>query len=100
MAGTGQTTYYNYDAGGVRTRKVTMSAASGTAAAGRLSERLYIGNFEIYRSYDPLGNVTLQRETLHVMDDKRRIAMIDNKTIDTAGADTTTLHARYPRYQY
>ena len=99
-AGTGQTTYYNYDAGGARTRKVTMSAASAASAPGLLSERLYIGNFEIYRTYGPGGAITLQRETLHVMDDKSRVAMIDNKTTDTAGADTTSLDTYYPRYQY
>jgi len=98
--GTGQTTYYNYDAGGMRTRKVTLGAASPAAIASLLSERLYIGNFEIYRTYGPGGAITLQRETLHVMDDKSRIAMVDNKTIDTAGADSTSLNTWYPRYQY
>ncbi|HXB33245.1 MAG TPA: polymorphic toxin type 5 domain-containing protein, partial [Puia sp.] len=100
ISGTGQTTYYNYDAGGMRARKATMSSTSGTAAAKRVSERLYIGNFEIYRTYDSMGNVTLQRETLHVMDDLHRIALVDNKTIDTLGADPTNLNAYYPRYQY
>ena len=104
-AGTGQTTYYSYDASGKRTRKVTMGAAAagGTAAGGTaalVSERLYIGEFEIYRGYDGSGNVTLQRETLHVMDDQRRIATIDNKTIDTSAGDGTILNTYYPRYQY
>ena len=99
-SGTGQTTFYNYDATGMRRRKVTTSATTTTGAGSLLAERLYLGNFEIYRTYDSSGNITLQRETLHVMDDNSRIAMIDNKTIDTAGADTTTIDTYYPRYQY
>jgi len=98
--GTGLATYYNYDAAGMRSRKVTMSAAPAGGIPVMLSERLYIGGFEVYRTYDSSGNITLQRETLHVMDDKTRIATIDNKTIDTIGADTTSLNTYYPRYQY
>jgi RHS repeat-associated protein len=100
-SGTGQTTYYCYDAGGMRSRKVTMGAASATGTAVMVSERLYIGQFEIYRSFDGSGNVSLQRETLHVMDDKSRIAIVDNKTLDnTAGGDGTAKNTYYPRYQY
>jgi RHS repeat-associated protein len=99
-SGTGQTTYYTYDGDGMRTRKVTVGAAAEGGTPTLLSERLYIGNYEIYRAYDGSGNVTLQRETLHVMDDKSRIATIDNKTIDTQGSDSTTLNTYYPRYQY
>ncbi|HET6255333.1 MAG TPA: SpvB/TcaC N-terminal domain-containing protein [Puia sp.] len=100
VSGTGQTTYYTYDADGIRTRKVTTGATTGGGTAMVLAERLYIGNYEIYRTYDGSGNVTLQRETLHVMDDQSRIATIDNKTKDTAGSDPTSLNTYYPRYQY
>ncbi|HET6255334.1 MAG TPA: SpvB/TcaC N-terminal domain-containing protein [Puia sp.] len=96
--GTGQTTYYTYDASGMRTRKATLAANSSTGKP--VTERLYIGNLEIYRSYDGSGNITLQRETLHVKDDKNRIALVDNKTIDTTGSDSTNLNTWYPRYQY
>jgi RHS repeat-associated protein len=99
--GLGRTTYYNYDANGMRIRKVTEGPAAAGNAAPKISERLYIGNFEIYREFAAAA-VTLQRETLHVMDDKSRIAMIDNKTIDTAGAassDKTVLNTYYPRFQ-
>lgn len=99
-AGSGQTTYYNYDETGLRTRKVTLAAASAGATPAKVAERLYIGPYEIFRSYDTTGTVTLQRETLHVMDDKTRIAMVDNKTVDTTGSDPATLNAWYPRYQY
>ena len=32
--------------------------------------------------YDAARNVLLERETLHVMDDKQRIALIETKTVD------------------
>jgi RHS repeat-associated protein len=43
----------------------------------RSEERLYLGGFEIYRKF---GANALVRETLHVMDDKQRIALVETKT--------------------
>jgi RHS repeat-associated protein len=71
------TTYYVYDGSGQRARKVS-ERENGT----RKNDRLYIGGFEIFRKFDPAGNTELERETLHVMDDKQRIALIETKTID------------------
>jgi RHS repeat-associated protein len=68
-----ETTYYVYDGSGQRVRKVTERAA-------RSKERLYLGGFEIYREYDTDGAVELERETLHVMDDKQRVALIETRT--------------------
>jgi RHS repeat-associated protein len=99
-SGTGLTTYYNYDANGQRSRKVTVGAAAAGGKPPLLSERLYIGGFELYRAYDNAGNISLQRETLHITDDSGRIAMVDNKTLDTGGTDPMTLNTYYPRYQY
>jgi len=99
-SGSGQTTWYTYDESGTRTRKITLRASSGGAPPTVLYERLYLGNFEIYRSYDPTGKLILERETLHIIDDKNRVATIDKKTLDTGGADPATLNAYYPRYQY
>jgi RHS repeat-associated protein len=74
--GTPETTWYVYDAGGQRVRKIT-ERQNGT----RKSARTYLGGFEIYREYDGVGsNVTLERETLHVMDDKQRIALVETRT--------------------
>jgi RHS repeat-associated protein len=61
-----------YDAGGQRVRKV-IELQNGTPS----EERLYLGAFEIYRRF---GANSLTRETLHVMDDKRRIALVETKT--------------------
>jgi RHS repeat-associated protein len=77
--GNPETTYYVYDAAGQRVLKVTESG-NGT----RLKERIYIGGVEVYREF--AGNsmtLRLERETLHIMDDKQRIAMVETKTIDS-----------------
>jgi RHS repeat-associated protein len=87
---TAPATYYVYDAGGQRVRKVT------EGQNGLLSnERIYLGGFEIYREYDNQTNITLQRETLQVMDDKQRVAMVEVKTVDTEKDPTATKLYRY-----
>ncbi len=87
--GVPETTYYIYDGGGERARKITDT--SGTAPT-RKSERIYLGFVEVYREYDNAGSVTLERETLHVLDDKQRVVMVETRT-DTAAAQLV-------RYQY
>ena len=74
--GSAETTYYVYDATGQRVRKVT-ERQNGT----RKNERAYLGGFEVYREYEGNGTeVTLERETLHVMADKQRIALVETRT--------------------
>ena len=77
--GGGGTAHYVYDAGGQRLRKV-IETQSGT----RKEERIYVGGFEVYREFDGTGNTVLERETLHIMDDKQRIALVETKTIDVS----------------
>ena len=73
---TPETTWYVYDAAGQRARKVT-ERQNGT----KQKECIYLGGSEIYREYDGSGaGVTLERETLHVMDDKQRIALVETRT--------------------
>ncbi len=75
---TSEITYFVYDASGERVRKVT-ERQNGTLK----NERIYLGGFEIYREYNGDGStVTLERETLHVMDDKRRVALVETKTLE------------------
>ena len=52
--GTPETTYYVYDAGGQRVRKVTERPNGAT----RKDERIYLGGFEIYREYDGDGTTS------------------------------------------
>lgn len=71
-----QEAWYQYDAAGQRTRKVVIKG-------GKRTERLYLGGFELYREYDANNNITLERESLHLMDDQQRIALIETKNIST-----------------
>ena len=72
--GGGGTAYYVYDAGGQRVRKV-VEKNNGTL----IEERIYLGGFEVFRKRLN-GAQVLERETLHVMDDKQRIALVETKT--------------------
>lgn len=80
----GGTAFYVYDATGRRVRKVWEKAP------GLVEERIYLGGFEIFRKHNGLigaGTATLERETLHVMDDRQRIALVETRTLDTTGTD-------------
>jgi RHS repeat-associated protein len=72
--GIGGTAYYVYDAAGQRVRKIVEKSP------GLTEERVYLGGFEIFRKRNGSGEVTLERETLHVMDDKQRIALVETRT--------------------
>ena len=79
--GTGEKTWYVYDASGQRVRKVTELAAQGGQPPRTKDERIYLGGYEVYRKYNGNGQtVTLERETLHVMDDKQRVALVETRT--------------------
>jgi RHS repeat-associated protein len=79
--GTPETTYYVYDAGGQRVRKVTERQAAPDETSSRKQERIYLGGFEIYREYENDGEtITLERDTLHIMDDQQRIALVETRT--------------------
>lgn len=83
----GERTFYLYDSGGQRVRKVT------ELASGQLKdERIYLGGFEIYRR---AGVNAVVRETLHIMDDKQRIALVETRTSGNDGSP-----ARLLRYQF
>ncbi|HJS24984.1 MAG TPA: RHS repeat-associated core domain-containing protein, partial [Pyrinomonadaceae bacterium] len=83
--GTPETTFYVYDAVGERARKVT-ERQNGT----RKNERIYLGGFEVYREYNGVAQgATLERQTLHVMDDKERVALVETKTIENGNAVNT-----------
>jgi RHS repeat-associated protein len=79
--GGGGKVYYVYNAAGRRVRKVWEKSP------GLIEERIYIGTMEIYRRRGADGTVNLERETLHVSADKQRIAMVETRTLDTAGDD-------------
>jgi RHS repeat-associated protein len=82
--GGGGAAYYVYDAAGQRVRKVWEKAP------GLTEERVHLGGVEIFRKHGgPIAanSATLERETLHVMDDRQRIALVETRTLDVAGTD-------------
>jgi RHS repeat-associated protein len=92
--GGGGTAYYVYDGAGQLVHKV-IERQSGK----RQKERIYIGGFEVYREFAGDGTtVSLERETLHVMDDQQRIALVETKTLDSGSALTPP--ASLIRYQF
>lgn len=94
----GERTYYVYDASGQRVRKVT------ELATGQVKdERIYLSGFEIYRRHAGAGPVSFdtasfERETLHLMLGRRRFALVETRTVDKGGTDTSP--RRLIRYQF
>jgi len=88
--GGGGKAYYVYDASGQRVRKIHEHNGS------TVEERIYLSGFEIYRKRKG-GEIQLERETLHVMDDKQRIALVETKTLDAD--DSNDLSNPVIRYQ-
>ncbi|ADD41589.1 SpvB/TcaC N-terminal domain-containing protein [Stackebrandtia nassauensis] len=82
--GDAETTYYVYDNTGERMRKVTEHG-------GQLrSERVYLGGFEITRTYTG-GDLDVERQSFHVMDDKKRVAIVDRRVAgEDPGAESLT----------
>lgn len=63
--------HYHYDAGGERLRKVVIND-------NVRKERIYLGNYEIYRETNHTTNIIeKERKTLHIADDSGRICIIE-----------------------
>jgi RHS repeat-associated protein len=62
-----------------------------------MKERLYLGGFEIYREYRS-DTVKRERETLHIMDDTQRIALVETRTVGAAANDPGPAHL--VRYEF
>ena len=71
----GGTAHYVYDAGGQRVRKVIERNGA------TVEERIVIGGYEVFRKRLN-GALQLERQSLSVMDDRQRIALIETKTVD------------------
>jgi RHS repeat-associated protein len=92
----GERTWYVYDSAGRRVRKVTERQAAAGQAPTRMSERIYMAGFEICREYENDGSTArIERETLHIMDDKQRIASVETRTQGTDPAPQQLI-----RYQF
>jgi len=88
--GGGGIAYYVYDGAGQRARKV-IERLDGTKEC-----RIYLGGFELYRKLSSAGVIQEETETLHVMDDNRRIAIVETKTIK----NSNPIIEQLLRYQY
>jgi RHS repeat-associated protein len=71
--------HYAYDAMGQRVRKVVVKNNGAL-----VEERIYVGGYEIYRRREN-NAVTVERQTLHVMDDTKRIALVETQTRNAQG---------------
>ncbi len=92
--GGGGTAYYVYDVAGQRVRKV-IERETGA----RRKERIYLDGFEICREYSSNGaTVTVERESLHVMDDEQRIALVE--TLTTENGNLVNAPGPLQRYQF
>jgi RHS repeat-associated protein len=88
-ADAGVRTYHVYDASGRRARKVTENQ-NGL----KTRELIYLGGYEIYREYLS-SSIAVEWQTLHMMDDKQRVALIETRT---QGSDL--LPPQLIRYQF
>lgn len=68
--------YYQYDAGGRRVRKVVEKNQGAL-----VEERISLGHYEVFRRRNAADAVLVEHQTLHLMDDRRRIALIETRTI-------------------
>ncbi|MGE5827100.1 MAG: SpvB/TcaC N-terminal domain-containing protein, partial [Micromonosporaceae bacterium] len=66
-------TYYTYDSGGERIRKITVHRSGEVR-----EERVYLAGVEIYRRLTGPDR-GLVRETLHVRDDRGRVALVETR---------------------
>lgn len=74
----GGVVYHTYGAGGERVRKVWEKSP------GLVEERIYLGDFEVFRS--TRGSANLERQTTFVRDGGRTVAQIDRRTAGDDGS--------------
>jgi len=80
--GASGTAYYVYDASGERVRKVIENH-------NIKEERLYLGGYEVYTKTNN-GTAETERETLHVNNGSKRIALLDTEKANSGGTGGTT----------
>jgi RHS repeat-associated protein len=87
LPGDANRAYYQYDASGQRVRKTVVKNS-------RSEERIYLGGYEIYTVTNGSGP-TLRRDTIHVIDDQERIALIEDEKDPAAPANIINSRTRY-----
>ncbi|MBK8717516.1 MAG: toxin [Deltaproteobacteria bacterium] len=92
--GGGGEVWFVYDASGARVRKVQRNASGS-----RVRERVYLGEFELYRER-AANDVApeLERQTLHVGDGTRRLCLVETLTVDDG--EPVAAPVSVPRFQH
>jgi RHS repeat-associated protein len=76
--GTPETTYYQYDGQGQRTRKITENQADAGNTPAKKEERIYIAGYELYKKHSGT-DAGLERISLSLMDKQHRFVMIETR---------------------
>ncbi|GAA2366310.1 hypothetical protein GCM10010432_23670 [Catellatospora methionotrophica] len=74
--GGGGSAHYTYDGAGSRVRRVLRRQG------GVVEEFVYLGGYEVYRRRVN-GQVVFERQTVHLLDGTRRLAMVERTAVDT-----------------
>ena len=77
-SGTPETTYYQYDGGGQRIRKITENQSAAGISPTKKEERIYIAGYELYKKHNGT-NAGLERSSLSLMDEEHRFVMIETR---------------------
>ena len=65
--------FFGYDLRGQRVRKVSESGST-------VGDRVYVGPYELYCEHPLGGAPTLQRDSLHILDDRQRVVLVETLT--------------------
>lgn len=90
-----ETIYYVYS-GGERIRKVVVDTSGPNEKIKY--ERIYLGDYELYRKYDASDNLESERKTHHIQGEGQATALLEVKTTDNGSLVTNPNTIR--RYQY
>lgn len=71
-------TYYQYDGGGQRIRKITENQAVAGGVPTKKEERIYISGYELYKKHTGT-DAGLERTTLSLMDSDHRFLMVESR---------------------
>jgi len=86
-------TYYQYDGGGQRIRKITENQTTAGAIPTKKEERIYVSGYELYKKHSGT-NAGLERVSLSLMDESHRFVMVETRNEINDGTEK-----RLVRYQ-
>jgi len=71
-------TYYQYDGGGQRIRKLTENQATAGATPTKKEERIYVSGYELYKKHSGT-DAGLERVSLSLIDEGHRFVMVETR---------------------